>query len=175
MSISLVDHILHIRTKTWPKITFKSLLLVTNVFLFFFLFSPPNYTLHYKYSKIPLNWSPWACRRFLIKCFLILLRIGRKIYLEKWTVITFFKCRYFVSNTHNLFLVNYFFLQLIRLCEKPLHDKVFPFLTLVAMETRYKDFMETGQNLPIRKQKIGVFHAECWDINYFIFLYYSSC
>ena len=55
-------------------------------------FSPQNYTLHYKYSKIPLNWSRWASKRCLIKCMLISLRIGRKkTYLYKWTVITFVK------------------------------------------------------------------------------------
>ena len=87
--ISLVDHILHIRTKTWPKIMFKSLLFVKNAFLKFSLQS----TLLYKYSKKTFNWSPWACKRFLIKCILILLRIGRKKKeLEKWTVITFVKC-----------------------------------------------------------------------------------
>ena len=41
MLISLVDHILHIRTKTWPKIKFECLLLVKNVF--FEMFSSKLY------------------------------------------------------------------------------------------------------------------------------------
>ena len=47
MLISLVGHILHIRTKTWSKITFKSLLLVKMFFFFclfvFLIFSPKLY------------------------------------------------------------------------------------------------------------------------------------
>ena len=45
--------------------------------------------------------------------------------------------------------------------------KHFVFLAVVAMETGFKDFAETGQNFPKRKMKIGTFHIDCWDVNTF--------
>ena len=43
--------------------------------------------------------------------------------------------------------------------------KHFLFLAVVAMETGFKDFVETWQNFSKRKLKIGWFHIDCWDIN----------
>ena len=40
--ISLVDHILHIRNKTWPKMTFKTFLLI-KIYIFLLIFSPKLY------------------------------------------------------------------------------------------------------------------------------------
>ena len=51
---------------------------------------------------------------------------------------------------------------------KNLHStKHFPFLAMVAMETGFKDFAETGQNFSKRKLKNGIFHIDCWDVNTF--------
>ena len=57
-------------------------------------FSPQNFAFQQTYFKTSLNWCPWACKWFLIKCILILLRLDRKIQFEKWTVIIFFQCKY---------------------------------------------------------------------------------
>ena len=43
--------------------------------------------------------------------------------------------------------------------------KYFLFLTVVAIETGFKYFLETGQNFSKRKLKIGSFHIDCWDWN----------
>ena len=43
--------------------------------------------------------------------------------------------------------------------------KHFLFLAVVAMETGFKDFVETGQNFSERKLKIGSFHIDSWDSN----------
>ena len=45
--------------------------------------------------------------------------------------------------------------------------KDFPFLVMVAMETGFKDFAETGQNFSKRKLKNVIFHIDCWDVNTF--------
>ena len=45
--------------------------------------------------------------------------------------------------------------------------KNFRFLTAVALETGFKDFVETGQNLSKRKLKIGTFHIDCRDVKIF--------
>ena len=45
--------------------------------------------------------------------------------------------------------------------------KRFLFLAVVAMETGFKDFVETGQNFSEKKWKIGTFSVDCWDIDTF--------
>ena len=69
--ISLVGHILHIRSETWPIITFEYFLLLKIVFYYYYYycFSPQNYALHYIYFNILLTRSPWACKRFLMNLF----------------------------------------------------------------------------------------------------------
>ena len=55
--------------------------------------------------------------------------------------------------------------------------KHFLFLAVVAMETGFKDFDETGQNFSKRKLKIGTFHIDCRDVNTFhinLLLLYSK-
>ena len=54
MLISLVDYILHIRTKTWPKIMFKSLLFVKKCI--FEVFSPKlHFTLKILQNSVQLK------------------------------------------------------------------------------------------------------------------------
>ena len=44
----------------------------------------------------------------------------------------------------------------------------FPFLVVIALETGFNDFMETGQNFSMRLWKIGTFSVDCWDMNMFL-------
>ena len=50
----------------------------------------------------------------------------------------------------------------------------FLFLAVVAMETGFKDFVETGQHFSTRKLKIGTFHVTVEILTLFLLIVYSS-
>ena len=72
---SLVDHSIHIRIKTWLKMHLSNVFSKT---LHIFNFSPQNYAFHNRHFKVLQNGGAWACNWFLMKCILILSRLGRK-------------------------------------------------------------------------------------------------
>ena len=81
-----MDHILHIRTKTWPKITFKSLLLVKNVF--FEMFSPKLYiTLQILQNTIKMNWKSMGMQKISDKMYLdVIANRQKKIYMDGYNI-----------------------------------------------------------------------------------------
>ena len=91
MLLSRVDHILHIRTKTWPKITFKSLLLVKNAVL-----ETISLKLYIALQILQnaVNLKSICMQTISDKMYFdIIANRQKKIYLQKWTIITFVKCR----------------------------------------------------------------------------------
>ena len=87
---SLVDQIIHICIKTWLKMR------LSNVFKkkkkkkkmhFLFKFAPQNYAFRNRYFKVLLYGCPWACKWFLVKCILILSRLGKEKTI--WKVVSY--------------------------------------------------------------------------------------
>ena len=105
MFISRIDHLLTFHTKIWMKIVLKKLFLKKKKKKIYIFFSPPNYATQQKYLKIPLTWSPWTCKWFLIKCILMLSRLDRKMQFAKmeYTVSCLLKRKYnfFCAHTAN--------------------------------------------------------------------------